>query len=188
MEFGRNVKKERKKKNLTLDDLAKKSNVSKSMLSMIERSEKTPTIQVASQIAEGLELTISKLLGEQTKKEILVIRSDQRLIYKEEKSGFERHLLSPSFPTKGLEFILNVLPPLQETGIFSPHKQGVEEYIYIAKGKLKVELGNTPEIYNLEEGDSIYFEADIKHRFINVLNEECHYYLIINSYPANTFI
>lgn len=181
MEFGDNIKKERKKQGLTLEELAARSGVSKSMLSMIERGEKNPSIQVASQIAEGLEVTISYLLGEQQKKEVYIIRSGQQLVYKDESTGIKRHLLSPSFPAKGIEFILNVIPPMQETGAFPAHKNGVKEYIYVAQGNLKIELANQGEVYVLEKGDSFYFEADVTHRFINLSNEECHYYLVIDS-------
>ncbi|MBO2535808.1 MULTISPECIES: helix-turn-helix domain-containing protein [Rummeliibacillus] len=185
MEFGYNIKKERKRKGLTLEELSERSNVSKSMLSMIERGEKNPTIQVASQIAEGLEVTISKLLGEQQENEVIVIRSNQQLIYRDETTGVERHLLSPSFSAIGIEFILNIIPPLKETGTFPPHKRGVQEHIYVARGKLKIELGEEPKSYILEKGDSIYYEADLKHRFVNLLNTECHYYLIIDSHKID---
>jgi quercetin dioxygenase-like cupin family protein len=33
----------------------------------------------------------------------------------------------------------------------------------------------------LEEGDALYFEADVAHRFDNVGNDECSYYLVIVS-------
>ncbi|BDH60401.1 MerR family transcriptional regulator [Lysinibacillus sp. PLM2] len=181
MKFGENIKKERKRQGLTLEELAARSSVSKSMLSMIERGEKNPTIQVASQIAEGLDVTISYLLGENQQREVVVIRSGKQLVYKDETTGIERHLLSPSFPTKGIEFILNVIPPMQETGVFPAHKNGVKEYIYVAEGRIKIELGHLPESYDLEAGDSIYFEADVTHRFINPSHQECRYYLIIDS-------
>jgi quercetin dioxygenase-like cupin family protein len=90
-------------------------------------------------------------------------------------------LLSPSFPSKGIEFILNTIPPHQETGVFPPHQKGVQEFIFVAKGKLKVELGNGSFEDELEEGDSFYFEADTEHRFMNLTDEECHYYLVIDS-------
>lgn len=172
----------RKKRSLTLEELAKRSNVSRSMLSMIERGEKNPTIQVASQIAEGLEVTVSYLLGEQQKSKVIVIRSDQKLVYKDETTGFERHLLSPAFSVRGIEFIQTIIPPLQNTGTFPAHKKGVKEYIHVVKERLKVELGERPETYVLEGGDSIYFEADLKHRFTNLSNMECHYFLIIDSH------
>ncbi|KOR78287.1 XRE family transcriptional regulator [Bacillus sp. FJAT-21352] len=186
MEFSTNVKNVRKSKSYTLEELAKKSGVSKSMLSQIERGDKNPTIHVASQIAEALDVTISSLLGEDPKRSVSIIRSSNRLIYKDENTKFERHLLSP--PANDIEFILNKIPPLEETGIFPPHKRGVEEYIYVLNGKLKVELGEESEIYTLEEGDSIYFEADIDHRFQNLSEEEeCNYFLIINSTKKNLY-
>jgi quercetin dioxygenase-like cupin family protein len=115
------------------------------------------------------------------------IRSNQKLIYRDETTGLERHVLSPTFLANGIEFILTIIPPLQETGSFPSHKRGVKEYIYVAQGKLKIELGDQPEIYILEKGDSIYFEADLKHRFINLLNTECHYYLLIDSHRINMY-
>ncbi|MCI4171082.1 XRE family transcriptional regulator, partial [Bacillus spizizenii] len=76
--------------------------------------------------AEALDETISSLLGEELKRSVSIIRSHERLLYKDEKTKFERQLLSP--PTNDIEFILNKIPPFKETGGFHPHKKGVEEY------------------------------------------------------------
>ncbi|UOF89991.1 XRE family transcriptional regulator [Fodinisporobacter ferrooxydans] len=182
MNFGKNVKQERKKNSLTLEQLAERSGVSRSMLSQIEREEKNPTIQVACQIAEALNTTLSQLIGEQERREVFVIRTAERQMYRDEQSGFERHVLSPSLPSNRLEFILNVIPPGQESGIFPAHKPGVKEYISVAEGKLTVCLGAGDVVYTLAEGDSIFFDADVEHRFANKGDEECRYYLVIDSY------
>lgn len=185
MDFGKKVKMIRKEKGLTLQELSNRSKVSPSMLSQIERNEKSPTLPVACQIAEGLNMTLSQLLEEQEVREVIVIRKEQRLVYTDEQSGFERHLLSPNFPSRGIEFILNIVPPGKESGIFPTHQLGVKEYIVVAKGKLRVELGNKQHfVTELTAGDSIYFEASVEHRFINISNEECHYYLVIDSTGA----
>lgn len=184
MGFGQNVRKLRKEKKLSLEELSKRCGVSRSMLSQIEREEKNPTIQVACQIAEGLNTTLSRLLGEQEEKEAWVIRKEERMIYRDERSGFERHLLSPSFPSQGIEFILNIIPPGKESGTFPPHPPGVKEYIVVAEGRLRVELAGGEKKYELEQGDSIFFEADVAHRFINAGNGECHYYLVIDSHQT----
>ncbi|WP_228728185.1 helix-turn-helix domain-containing protein [Brevibacillus composti] len=181
MSFGLNVKQARKEKGLTLQELSDRSGVSPSMLSMIEREEKNPTLHVACQIAEALELTLSQLLGEQEKREVMLIRRSERLVYRDEQSGFERHLLSPSFPAKGIEFVLNVVPAGKESGLFPAHKQGVKEYLVVASGKLRAVLGDGVLDTILEEGDSLYFEADLPHRFINVGETPCSYYLVIDS-------
>lgn len=184
MEFGQRVKKVRKEKTMTLEELSKRSDVSKSMLSQIEREEKKPTIQVASQIAAGLGVTVSQLLGEHKNQEAAVIRKSQRPFQRNPVSGFERHLLSPSLSGNGIEFILHVIPPFKESGPLLSQKQGVEEYIYVAQGKLKIELGKGQDVHVLNEGDSIFFEADTEHRFVNLSDYDCHFYLIIDSYKV----
>lgn len=185
MSFGQQVKLLRKERNLTIRDLSELSKISSSMLSQIEREEKNPTINVACQIAEALDTTLSALLDQEEKKEIVVIRKENRFVYRDEKSGFERHLLSPTFPSKGIEFILNIIPPKEESGLFPSHKPGVKEFVYVAQGKLKVALGNGAFIDELKEGDSLYFEADTEHRFINNEDKECHYFLVIDSKSVN---
>ncbi|MFJ7736724.1 helix-turn-helix domain-containing protein [Lysinibacillus sp. NPDC097287] len=181
MGFGKQVNFIRKKNNMTLQDLSSLSNVSASMLSQIEREEKNPTIQVACQIAEALNTTLSALLDQQEKRDIVVMRKNNRPIYVDEKSGFQRHLLSPSFPSRGIEFVLNIIPAHKESGVFPAHKSGVQEYIFVESGKLRVELGNGVFKDELDEGDSFFFEADTEHRFINIGDEECRYFLVIDS-------
>lgn len=181
MGFGKRVNAIRKQNNMTLQKLSELSKVSPSMLSQIEREEKNPTIQVACQIAEALNTTLSVLIDEQPEREMIVIRKGEHPIYFDEKLGFQRKLLSPSFPSRGVEFILNTIPPLSESGVFPSHKTGVKEYIYVLQGKMKVELGNGQYEEELYEGDSFYFEANTEHRFINLTNEECKYFLVIDS-------
>ena len=183
LEFSENVKRRRKRLGLTLEQLSDKCGVSRSMLSEIERGAKNPTIQVACQIAEALDTTLSYLLGEQQTQTSVVIRREQRLIYHDESSGFERHLLSPSTGITGIEFILNVVPPGKESGLFPPHKPGVKEFIVVAKGQLRVMLGEE-SCWDLDEGDSMYFEAHLPHRCVNIGEEACEYYLVIDSHSS----
>jgi len=180
MDFGKRVKEFRLKQDLTLKQLAEKSGISASMLSQIERQEKNPTLQVACQIAEGLNTTLSTLLEERKKEEVIITRKADRLIYIDEKSQFQRHLLSPSFSMNGIEFLLNIMPPNGQSSIFPPHKTGVTETVYIAKGKLQLTLGEeVQEVLN--EGDSIYYNANTTHHFKNLLDTPCEYYVIIDS-------
>lgn len=183
MEFRENVKRRRKRLGLTLEQLSEKCGVSRSMLSEIERGEKNPTIQVACHIAEALGTTVSCLLGEQQTQTTVVIRREQRLVYRDESSGFERHLLSPSTGTTGIEFVLNVVAPGKESGVFPPHKSGVTEFIVVAKGQLRVILG-AESLWDLSEGDSMYFEAHLPHRFVNIGEGACEYYLVIDSHES----
>lgn len=184
MGFGLRVKKARSEMQLTLQELSERSGVSRSMLSKIEREEKNPTIQIACQVAEGLGLTLSQLLDEPEEREVMLIPKSQRLIFRDEQSGFERQLLSPSFPARGVEFIYNIIPPAQTSGVFPPHTKGVKEYVSVAQGKLEVTIGE--RLFVLEAGDSLYYDANITHQFVNVGDEPCAYYLVIDSHLTNS--
>lgn len=149
------------------------------MISKLERGEKSPTLVVAAKLAEGLGVSLSQLVGIEERKEVVVVRKGRRMVMRDPETGFERHSLSPSFGGRGVEFIRNVVPEGGTSGEFPPHREGVEEYIAVEKGRLRAVIGGG-ELF-LEEGDSIYFEADVAHRFDNVGEDECHYYLVIDS-------
>ncbi|MFD2654713.1 MULTISPECIES: helix-turn-helix domain-containing protein [Gracilibacillus] len=64
--IGNNINRIRKKKNLTLSELAERSDVSKSYLSNIERNlNDNPSIQIVEKLAEVLEVEVVTLLGEE---------------------------------------------------------------------------------------------------------------------------
>lgn len=180
--LGSRVKELRKKRGLTLEELAERSGVSRAMISKLERGEKNPTLVVAAKLAEGFGVTLSQLVGIEEQREVVVVPREKRMVMRDPKTGFERQLLSPSFGGRGVEFIRNVVPGHSTSGEFPPHRSGVEEYIVVEKGILRAVIGG--EEYLLEEGDALYFEADVSHRFDNAGAGECSYYLVIVSKGA----
>lgn len=177
--LGARVKDLRRRRGLTLEELAGSSGVSRAMLSKVERGEKNPTLVVAAKVAEGLGVGLSELLGTEERREVVVVPRDRRPVMRDPESGFERQLLSPPFGGRGVEFVRNVVPEGATSGRFPPHRRGVEEYIVVEKGRLRAALGGEERV--LHEGDALYFEADIPHRFDNVGEGECSYYLVIVS-------
>lgn len=177
--LGFRVKELRRVKGLTLNDLAESSGVSRAMISKIERGEKNPTLVVAARLSEGLGVTLSQLAGTESRREVTIIPGDGRMVMRDPETGFERQLLSPTFGNRGVEFIRNVISEGSTSGEFPEHHRGVEEYIVVEKGCMAAILDGEKHV--LEEGDAIYFEADITHRFDNVGVGECSYYLVIDS-------
>lgn len=177
--LGARVRELRRGRELTLEELAERSGVSRAMISKLERGEKNPTLVVAAKLAEGFGVTLSQLVGMEEQREVVVVHRDRRIVMRDPETGFERQLLSPSFGGRGIEFIRNVIPEGSTSGEFPPHRRGVEEYIVVEKGRLKALIGGEEHV--LEEGDAVYFEADVTHRFDNVGADECSYYLVIVS-------
>jgi transcriptional regulator with XRE-family HTH domain len=174
---GERVRALRRERGWTLESLAERSGVSRAMISKLERGEKNPTLVVAAKVAEGLGVSLSRLVGTEERREVVVVPRERRMTMRDPETGFERQLLSPNFG--GLEFVRNVVPEGSTSGEFPPHRRGVEEYVVVEKGRLRAVLGG--EEYVLEEGDAVYFEADVAHRFDNAGLGECSYYLVIDS-------
>jgi transcriptional regulator with XRE-family HTH domain len=177
--LGDRVRELRRGRGLTLEELAERSGVSRAMISKVERGEKNPTLVVAAKVAEGLEITLAELLGTEERRKIIVVPRERRMVMRDPETGFERQLLSPSLGRRAVEFIRNIVPRESTSGEFPPHRTGVEEYVVVEKGRLRAIIGG--EEYLLEEGDALYFEADVSHRFDNAGDGECSYYLVIVS-------
>jgi mannose-6-phosphate isomerase-like protein (cupin superfamily) len=149
------------------------------MISKLERGEKNPTLVVAAKLAEGLGVTLSQLVGMDVRREVVVVPRERRMVMRDPETGFERQLLSPACFGRGVEFVRNEIPEGSTSGEFPPHRKGVAEHVVVERGRLRAVLGG--EEYLLEEGDAVYFEADVPHRFDNAGEGKCSYYLVISS-------
>jgi transcriptional regulator with XRE-family HTH domain len=177
--LGRRLRDLRRGRGLTLEELAGLSGVSRAMISKLERGEKNPTLVVAAKLAEGLGVTLSQLAGMEERREVVVVPRERRMVMRDPETGFERQLLSPNLVGRGIEFIRIEIPEGSTSGEFPPHRKGVEEHIVVERGSLRTILEG--EEYLLREGDALYFEADVPHRFDNAGERECSYYLVISS-------
>jgi transcriptional regulator with XRE-family HTH domain len=177
--LGQRVRALRRERGLTLDGLARRSGVSRAMISKLERGEKNPTLVVAAKVAEGLGVSLSQVVGVEERREVVVVRRERRMVMRDPETGFERQLLSPSFGDRGIEFTRNLVPVGSTSGVFPPQRRGVSGYVVVERGRLRALLGS--DEYFLERGDALYFEADVTHRFDNAGEGECSYYLVIDS-------
>src|SRR5829696_7269800 len=71
--LGERVRELRRRRGLTLEELAERSGVSRAMISKVERGEKNPTLVVAAKLAEGLGITLSEFAGTEKQREVVVV-------------------------------------------------------------------------------------------------------------------
>ena len=174
------LRERRRREGLSLEALSAKAGVSRSMISKVERGEAVPSTIVLSRLAEALGTTFAALMmPDAAEHEVLHIPRARQPVLRDEASGFTRRVLSPVLPGRGLDLVLNTLPPGAETGAFTPHRNGVEEYVWVQRGRLRAMLGETEVL--LEAGDSLFFDAKVPHAFGNPGEEPCEYLLVIDS-------
>ncbi len=174
--LGTRVRELRLVRGLTLEALAERSSVSRAMISKLERGDKNPTLVVAAKVAEGLGVSLSTLVGIEERRRVVMVSRDRRPVMQDPRTGFERQLLSPTFGDQGAEFARITVPEGCTSGESPPYRKGTEEYVLVEKGRLMAILGG--EEYLLKEGDALYFEADVVHKFDNAGEGECTYYLV----------
>src|ERR1700733_7780028 len=156
-ELGERIRGERTRRSLSLEELAGKARVSRSMLSAVERGEKAPSVLILDQIATGLGTTIARLLTSESEGRVVLLRADDqdRAV---DPAGWERRILSPVLPKVEFEFMRTTLSPGVNAGAFLPHNPGSREYVAVERGTLRLTLDG--EVYLLKKGDSIYYAGD----------------------------
>lgn len=176
--LGQRIRDERLRLRLSLDALARRSGVSRSMLSAVEVGSKVPTVVVLHRIAQGLGLGMARLLGEEQGGAVVVLRAGSQVVA-HDPSGWERRNLSPVLPGVGFEFMRTTIPPGVDAGVFPPHGPGSREYVAVERGVLRVVVDGTP--YDLAAQDAIYYEANCEHGFVNPGDTPCVYYLAVDT-------
>jgi len=176
-ELGRRVREERVRRGLSLEELSRGSRVSRSMISAIERGAKAATVIVLDRVATGLDTSLSRLLEEEKRGRVIVLRHKQQKVAKAP-AGWERRILSPVLPGVEFELMRTTLGPGVDAGTFLPHARGSREYVAIEKGTLLLTLDG--EAHTLHAGDSIYYDGDCLHGFANPARTPCIYYLAMD--------
>jgi transcriptional regulator with XRE-family HTH domain len=176
--LGERIRDERTRRSLSLEKLAEKACVSRSMLSAAERGVKAPSVLILDRIASGLGITIARLLTSESEGRVVLLRADDqdRAV---DPSGWERRILSPVLPNVEFEFMRTALSPGVNAGAFLPHNRGSREYVAVECGTLRLTLDG--EVYLLQKGDSIYYAGDCLHEFENPdRRNRCEYYLAMD--------
>lgn len=172
--LGRRLHELRAGRGLALSALAREAGVSVSMLSAIERGEKTPTVVVLSRIADGLGLSLSRLLADLETDRVIVRRAAEQ-DHVAEPGGWHRTVLTPVVPGVNFEWIRTTLPAHCDAGDFPAYAPGSHEFVAVESGTLDLGVGEVR--YVLGAGDSAYFPADVGHSYANRTGKPCVYHV-----------
>jgi transcriptional regulator with XRE-family HTH domain len=165
-QFARRLKQLRAERGWSLDALAKASDVSRSMLSQVERSQANPTLAVAFRIARAFGMSLGELVETPgATSSLVVIRASDHAYHYRSDQDCQIRTLSPLHLEKDVEFYE---VQLKEGGALrsAAHFEGTREFLTVQKGRIRVESGDDAE--ELERGDSVNYRADVPHAILNV--------------------
>lgn len=164
IQISNRIKEKRREKNITVQELADKAEVSKGLISQIENSRTIPSLLVLVNIIKALDIDLNvffKDIGNgNAQPGVVVLRSaDYPPFEKEDAIGFHyRRILTEDMKSSTVDVILLELEPdasrpMVQTEAF--------EYKYIISGKVAYHF-NGQEII-LDQGDSIFFDGRLPH-------------------------
>jgi transcriptional regulator with XRE-family HTH domain len=159
------LKRSRKAKDLSLDQLALRSGVSRAALSQIEGGRTNPTLSVLWKVAVGLGIPFPELLELPQGHEPKVMRANDSVTLRSADGRMESRLLSPGGATPSVEvYELRFSPKGLHRS--EPHSKGTSETLVVLKGALRVSLEGGDD-HDLMTGDTIFFRADVPHAYEN---------------------
>ena len=173
---GGNLRRLRARRGLSLDKLAHASGVSRAMLGQIELGKSAPTINVLWKIARALDVTFSALISARGGGGTRVLRAAESKLLTSHDGSFVSRALFPFDEPRRVEFYeLRLSPHKREKA--DPHPAGTLENLVVAAGLVEIQLGR--ENHQLGAGDSILFEADVPHAYVNLGKREARMYLVM---------
>jgi transcriptional regulator with XRE-family HTH domain len=176
----------RAERGLTLDGLAERSGVSRSMISLVERGESSPTAAVLHRLATGLGTTLATLFAEEGRSEASPVarRADQSA-WRDPETGYVRRNLSPpGFPSP-IELVEVILPPgalVAYDGV--PPSIGIGQQVWVLEGEIELTLG--AETHRLAVGDCLAMRVDRPTAFRNPNDRPARYVVALNTDRART--
>ena len=167
---------------LSLRDLATRSGVSAPMLSQVERGETSPTLQVATRIASGLDLRLSQLLRLDEGGTVTVVRARERRQGPAGGKGHRYEVLTAPLPGQRAELSRHTLAPGAATG--GPgdtpvHEPGSRETALVEAGRIVLHCDAIA--HELDTGDCVTFDADLPHHFENPGPDEATFLAIVSA-------
>jgi transcriptional regulator with XRE-family HTH domain len=159
----------RKERDLSFDQLAAQSGVSRAALSQIEGARTNPTLTLLWKIATGLGVPFHALLGGEPSDRPQVLRAGDAPPMRNGDGRMESRLLSPAGANQNLDvYELRFFPRGRHQS--EAHGQGTTETVFVLTGALRVTAGN--ETHEVTAGDSIFFHADVPHSYENRSSHE----------------
>ncbi len=158
----------RKNKNITIQELSDLAGISKGMLSQVENNRTIPSLTVFINLMKALQIDFNDFF-----KDINLQTPDSKVIFKkkiqyqsfekENAQGFHyQRLFSTTFYEYHLDFVLLTLQPNAKR---MPVSTDAYEFKLLLKGEVEYIIGN--ETFLMEEGDSLFFDANEIHNPVN---------------------
>ncbi len=165
---------------MSLEALATRCDVSRSMLSLIERGESSATAVVLEKIATGLGVALAALFDDPAVPAKPISHGSERTSWRDPQSGYVRRNISPANFPSPLQIVDVTMPAgarvAYETG---PRDAALHQQIWVRSGRIEVTIGSVT--HPLSEDDCLAMQLDQPVTFHNRGRKPARYIVVVSS-------
>lgn len=171
----------RDERNISQRDLAHLAGLSPNSISLIERDETSPSVATLQSLAHALNVRMSYFFEEDAPSSVLHIKAGSHS--KIESGGVVIAGMGNTLPSQELEPFLMTLEPHAGIGSERQVVHSGHEFVYCLQGKVEYVVDGN--VYLVETGDSLIFEATLPHLWRNPFEEEARFLLVLQTPNAS---
>jgi transcriptional regulator with XRE-family HTH domain len=180
--IGARVRDLRAARGLTLEMLAERSTVSRSMISVIERGESSPTAALLEKLASGLGVSLASLFDPPTPDRDPVARRANQPQWRDPASGYVRRNVSPPGAASPIQIVEVEFPAGGRVAFDTGARDTrVHQQVWVLDGAIEVSVGE--ETHRLRAGDCLAFVLDRPTAFRNRTRKIARYAVVIVGQP-----
>lgn len=170
----------RSTRGMSLAAFAKSSGVSKSMISLVERGETSPTAVVLEKLATALGVSLASLFDAPSASAEPVSRRASQVEWRDPASGYLRRNLSPAGFASPIQMVEVSFPPKARVAYETSARPGVvHQQVWVLQGTIEVTLGD--ERHELDAGDCLAMVLDKPITYRNPTSKPARYAVVIVS-------
>jgi transcriptional regulator with XRE-family HTH domain len=173
----------RASRGLTLEGLAERSGVSRSMISLIERGESSPTAVLLERLAAGLSVPLASLFDTPAANPQPVARRADQARWRDPASGYVRRNVSPDGFPSPIRIVEVEFPRGARVAFDTGARDArVHQQVWVLDGSIDVTVGE--DRHELQKGDCLAFVLDRPVAFHNRSSKPARYAVVIASEPG----
>jgi len=176
--IARRVAELRTASGLSLDALATRCDVSRSMISLIERAETSATAVVLEKLASGLGVPLSSLFDVPRATPGPLVRRAEQPEWRDPASGYLRRNVSPPDHPSSLRIVEVAFPPGKRVVLEGATPAApIDEQVWLLEGTMTLTHGG--HTHRLEAGDCLALRLDGPVEFRNPTRRPARYVVVI---------
>ena len=162
---------------LSLEELAERCGVSRSMISLIERGESSATAVVLEKLAAGFGVPLAALFDDPALPASPISRRSDRTTWRDPESGYLRRSISPANFPSSIHIVEVTLPAGARVAYESASLHDIDQQVWVQDGRIEVTVGENT--HRLAEDDCLAMRLGEPIAFANRTRRPARYIVAI---------